>query len=632
MTRWFNPARFCLAFLGGLVLMGWAPAAMHENFVVAVGENAGETERASAELLAERVREMSGVAARAIREDEMPGERSGLTVILGMPAHNALLERLLEQEGCPPPSEEDPGPEGFVLQTVDGEGGGIVLAASVDARGSLYAVGEILRRMTFDEQAIGFPSQVALRTAPAFEVRGTQFDQGHTMVQLTGARPWTIEEKQRVVLDYALAGANTFEVDVGLAEDSDLYRFLKSFDLKTLVHYSPNAGSGGEPPEWVAKEGIGRRNYLCPSVPEARQALLEKCDRVFKNTPDFDYVRFHSGDGGGCECERCKPYGKTYIHTCEESSAVIHQYHPNTEIFCTNEKTDNAGDIAIWEYLREKPRPWLRAFCYGCGSDGMTWQPGRRQDHRMDLFRYPGFGPFSRYPQEIVHNLPPEQSLVYYNELTHWWYSELGYVRFPPAPDARGDVPPRVGSFIYERQPDYYLVQVYHRRTFFAWPRYYHRVFNDLMRFAIGDVTHSSGHHDHFNQWMWQRLLWGPHTGVEDVVEEYARTWFGPEAAPLMADAVFQLEQNLGGSVPGSLPTNDGVDRYYSLVREAGERMPHRWKRLNWLWLQYMQKGSLDKHVQLSARRQLAAQERVERAIGKALEAVSYTHLTLPTN
>jgi Domain of unknown function (DUF4838) len=586
--------------------------------IVPVGED-GDTAsaaRLSGELLARRVREMSAltVAVGALPE---PVPADSLTIVIGIPGGGGMLDELLKAARCALPTEVDPGPEGFVLRSHRVAGRQFLLAAAVDRRGCLYAVGEILRQMGFDESAIALSVDLDLRTAPAFEVRGTQFDQGHTMLQLTGARPWTEEEEQRVVLDYALAGANTFEVSERLSADSDLYRFLKAYDLKTLVHYGPNIGNG--PPEWQAKEGIGRKNYLCPSVPEAREVLLKKCEARFKDSPTFDYVRFFSGDGGGCECERCKPYGNAYIHLCEALSAVIHTYHPETEIFCTNEKTDNAGDKAIWEYLREKPRPWLRAFCYGCGSDAMTWQPGRRQDHRMDLFRYPGFGPLSRYPQEIVHNLPPEQSLVYYNELTHWWYSELGYVRFPPAPDANGDVPPRVGSWIYDRHPDFYLAQVYHRRTFFAWPRYYHRVFNDLMPFAIGDVTHSSGHHDHLNQWMWQRLLWSPRTSVEDVVDSYCRTWFGPEAAPLMAEAVLQLEENLGGNAP----EEEGIDRYYARVKEAGETMPTRWMKSNWLWRQYMQKGALDKHIRLGAQRQLALQNRIDQHIDEALRGDS---------
>ncbi len=55
--------------------------------------------------------------------------------------------------------------------------------------------------------------------------------------------------------------------------------------------------------------------------------------------------------------------------------------------------------------------------------------------------------------------------------------------------------------------------------------------FNDLMPYGIGDITHSSGHHDHFNQWMWQRLLWSPRLTVEEVLDEYCRLWFGTEAA-----------------------------------------------------------------------------------------------------
>ena len=103
--------------------------------------------------------------------------------------------------------------------------------------------------------------------------------------------------------------------------------------------------------------------------------------------------------------------------------------------------------------------------------------------------------------------------------------------------------------------------------TFFAWPRYYHWYFNQTMRYGIGDVTHSSGTHDHFNQWMWQRLLWSPQRTVEDLVAEYARTWFGPEAASLMAEAIFQLEDNLAEKPGVPITKKDGIDRYYRLVR-----------------------------------------------------------------
>ena len=609
---------FCLFVIGAVSgsFAGPAWAASFGIVTIELGDHSAVTEEKTAELLQERITEYSSAAVELRSGGTTFAPAGGeLLVLLGLPEHHARIAQYMEAERIKPFTDIDPGPEGFLVRSKPVGEGMVILAVGVEPRGVLYAAGEILRQVTYNDGTVGFPEGVEVRRSPRFEVRGTQFDQGHTMLQLTGAREWTFEEKRRVILDYALAGANTMEVDLGLKPSDPIYQLFKDFNLKMLIHYGPNIGRGDAPDEWKAKEGIGRKNYFCPSVPAARAALLERCEKNFRDSVSFDYVRFFSGDGGGCECEKCKPYGGTYIRLCADMADIIHKYHPDTEIFCTNEKTDNAGDIAIWEYLREEPRTWLRAFCMGCGSDAMGWQPGRRQDHRMDLFKYPGFGPYSRYPLEVVHNLPPLQDLVYFNELTHWWYSELGYVRFPPAPDANGDVPPAVGSWIYDRHPDYYLIQVYHRRTFFAWPRYYRKVFDDLMRFSIGDVTHSSGHHDHFNQWMWQRLMWLPRASVEEIVDSYCRTWFGPEAAPEMAKALFLLEQNLGGDAPH----NPGIDEYYRLVKAAGEKMPERFMRGNWLWRQYMQKGALDRYIRLDAQQQLGLQKRIEERATEAL-------------
>ncbi len=296
-------------------------------------------------------------------------------------------------------------------------------------------------------------------------------------------------------------------------------------------------------------------------------------------------------------------------------AAIIHKYHPVTRIYFTNQKFDNEDDNAIFDYLNEKPRDWLWAWGYGPGSDATTWQPGHRQTHRMDLFRYPGFGPYSLYPQEILRRMPARHQLVYYNEITHWKYAQHALVQMYPRPDKNGDQPPHWSHEIYVRRPDQYLTMVYNRLTFNAFPKYYHRVFNDLMHYGIGDITHSSGHHDHFNQWMWQRLLWSPRTDVETVVDEYCQTWFGPEAAPEMAKAIFLFEQNME-EVPGNpIIQKTSVDEYYNLVKQAGEKMPEWRMKTNWLWRMYMQKGAIDKYVKLAVIQQTELQKRIENLI-----------------
>jgi hypothetical protein len=510
------------------------------------------------------------------------------------------------------PDKRDPGAEGFVLATARSDPA-VLLAAGVDERGVLYAVGEILRQCQDDEAGFRFPTVVNVRTAPAFRLRGTEVGQGATITELTHSRPWTEEERRRVVLNYVLAGANAFGLGFGGPSALDEFKFLKSYALDTLISVGPNVGSG--PPEWQAVEAIGRKGYLCLSVPEARKSILDRWEKTAPQLPDVDYVRFFSGDGGGCECERCAPYGRKYIEMCADIAAIILKHHPKTRFFATNQKLDNASDQAIFDYLNAQPRPWLTALCYGPGSSAMSWQPGRRQDHRMDLFEYPAFGPMDRYVREIVHQLPPTQTLVFFTDVTHWVYSEYGLVANMLGPDRNGDVPPHWGRWVYEMHPDPAMDQVYNRRTFHARPHYYYNVFQETMRYGEGDLTYSEGHHDQFNQWMWQRLLWDPHKSLDGVVGEYARTWFGPEGAPLMAEAIVQLERNL--STP--IADNPGIDAYYGLVKEAGARIPERGMKTNYLWRQHMQRAALDKYIQLRLREQMRRQKAVEDLINAGL-------------
>lgn len=585
---------------------------------IVLGQSATAVEQAAAELLRTR---LLGLGIRAARSEAIgtgtDGRRGTTTILLGVSDRHRPIAELMQRARIAPLTERSPGPEGFLLKMVPDPEGRTIVAAGVDERGVVYAVGELLRRIEVHPDGARFTGPLDVRTAPAFEVRGTQIGQSRVLLKQAGARKWTRAELDDAIIDIILASANTIQVDPDEDEQATL-RLLRSLGIKSLLHYSVNAGTG--PPEWQASESIGRTGYLCPSVPEAYQALLAKCERYFSASGPYDYVRLAAGDGGGCECDRCRPYGRIYIRLCEDLAAIIHRHHPATEVFVTNQKLDNESDLEIFRYLREQPRTWLRALCYGPGSDAMSWQPGHRRNHRLDLFRYPGTGPFGRYLQEMLHELPPEQDIVFYNEITHWRYSQNGFVQAYPRADTDGNLPPHWSHWIYERMPDRYLTMVYDRLTYFACPRYYHTVFSQLLPFGIGDCTHSSGTHDHANQWLWQRLLWNPQQSVEDVVNEYARTWFGPAAAPLMAAAIFELEKYIQDDPKVPLDQRPGVRRYYALVKEAGRRMPAQIRDRCKPWYEHMQKAAIDLHTALAVREQRRLQQRIERTVAHALK------------
>ena len=547
---------------------------------IIVGKNASLIEKNVADLLAKRLKEKGITDVLVENENHTVNKHpQSLFIMMGIPDNHKGISNLMDNYRIQELTEMAPGPEGFLLKFISDQANSYLISAGVDERGCLYSIGELLRQVTIRNGQLQISENLNIRTAPAFEIRGTQFGQSHVAKRLAHVRDWTEKETQRVILDYALAGANIFPTSAG-----PMFDFIKSYGLMTQTNFGANTAGEKVPDEWNASESIGRIGYVCLSVPDARNFMLKKCEKHFRDSPTYDLVEFYGGDGGGCECDKCNPYGLTFIKLVEEMSEIIHKYHPDSRIYFTNQKFDNEDDNAIFSYLQEKPRNWLWAWGYGPGSDATSWQPGHRQTHRMDLFRYPGFGPYGLYPKEILHQLPKQHVLVYYNEITHWKYAQHAYIQMYPRADRNGDLPPHWSHDIYERQPDQFLTMVYNRLTFFAWPNYYHRVFNDLMRYGVGDITHSSGHHDHFNQWMWQRLLWSPRLSVDQVINEYCTNWFGKEASSLMAEAIFQLENNLEELEGIPLDQKEGIDKYYNLVKNAGEIMPNEIMTENWLW------------------------------------------------
>ncbi|HOJ33131.1 MAG TPA: hypothetical protein PKY35_12415 [Candidatus Hydrogenedentes bacterium] len=584
---------------------------------VVTGKDAGPVEQRAAKLLCDRVTELSGATVRVSSEDNLQDTlHDSCVVLLGVPAHHAQLAALFQKYQIPNLTWLEPGLEGFLLKTLKDSSRRTVLAAGVDERGCLYAVGELLRHVEEREpDGFSIPDDLDIRTAPAYEWRGTQVGQSATQLEKAHTRIRTPEELERTMLDYVLAGANTF--DVTTVEEVEL---LDSWGMKKRICRSGNGGQFPDHPEWAAKESIGRSGFVCLSIPEARQAVIQECDRFFRDFPFVDTVHFSGGDGGGCECDACDPYGRVFIETVAEMARRVLKYHPRTKIVFTNQKFDNADDAAILAYLQSQPHDWLYAWCMSPGGDATSWQPGHRQTHRMDLFRYPGYGPYALYPRTLLHALPGDVELMCGSEITHWRYAQHAYVQKYPRPDKNGDQPPHWSHEIYERRPDRYLTQIYDRRTFYAWPTYYYRVFGDLMHYAVGDVTHSSGLHDHFNQWMWMRLLWNPRQSVEEVVNDYCVTFFGREAAQDMAEAIFLMEKYLQDEPKRPLPQKTELDRYVACCREAGRKMSARRKEKSWLWRVFLQKGLVDKWVQLAVIEQERMQSDVETIIREALE------------
>ena len=111
-----------------------------------------------------------------------------------------------------------------------------------------------------------------------------------------------------------------------------------------------------EHPEWQATAG----NYyleqaqVCPSVPEARKEMFRLRERLFAGLPRIDYIITQITDYGGCGCDMCAPYPKTYLRVLEEQSALARCYHPEVKIVASGLSSSPADNDMLRELLPKK--------------------------------------------------------------------------------------------------------------------------------------------------------------------------------------------------------------------------------------------------------------------------------------
>jgi hypothetical protein len=130
-----------------------------------------------------------------------------------------------------------------------------------------------------------------------------------------------------------------------------------------------------EHPEWQATSGdYGLEEAeVCPSVPEARKEMLRLRERLFSGLPRIDYVMTQITDYGGCGCDMCAPYPKTYLTVLEEQSAIARRYHPEIKIAASGLSASSADNDLLRELLAKMtwvdyvwdlprgPKPVIRA-------------------------------------------------------------------------------------------------------------------------------------------------------------------------------------------------------------------------------------------------------------------------------
>ena len=296
-----------------------------KSIAIVTGTSSTAPETRAAEIFEKRLRKRSAVTVEVVSEGSAIPNTDVLFVV-GTTDSNALSKKLIDALGAvlpTLPNSETLHPEGYAIKSGVLNGKTCVVIAGTDGRGTLYGVGAMLRAMTYLADAVVVP-EVDMTEKPAFQLRGgIPSGPGSRSREFGDLRPQTDDERQETLEDLMLLGTNTFWGDPKQIRDT--------YGMNTVFGWTANQLTPGFPREWGADGGRSSK-YACPSVPEAHEALLGMFETMFRDGPDYDYFTTNSGDVGGCRCDRCMPWGGTYIKLVDEIAALLHKYHPNTKV------------------------------------------------------------------------------------------------------------------------------------------------------------------------------------------------------------------------------------------------------------------------------------------------------------
>lgn len=245
--------------------------------------------------------------------------------------------------------------EAYVIRTVAGTASQpartIVLGA--DARGLMFGVGQLLRRMELLPGAATLPTDYQCATAPDRAIRGHQI----------GYRPranswdaWTVEQFDQYFRDMVVFGANCME-NIPL-QDSDPGPLLKYTRDEMNVHFS----------KLCERYDLDHWQWIPVEIPvedtEKADAFLARQEALYRTCPRLDAVFVPGGDPGHNPCLPLVAY-------LERMSTVLQKYHPRAKIWLSLQgfKPGDVDDFYAW-IVKSQPT-WFGGVVMGPSSPPM---------------------------------------------------------------------------------------------------------------------------------------------------------------------------------------------------------------------------------------------------------------------
>jgi len=358
------------------------------------------------------------------------------------------------------------------------------LVVGYDARGVLYGVGKLLRKMEMRKGEILVPQYLSIVSTPKYPIRGHQL----------GYRPKTnaydaFSPKQfdSYIRDLAIFGANSVEILPPRTDDDFTSVHMQLPAIEMIAEQSKICDSYGID-VWMWYPNMGS-SY---SHPDSLKLEIDERHEVFKAVPRLDALFVPGGDPGDLEPDELFDWLETV-------SEILHQYHPNAKIWVSPQ---------VFRPTQE----WFDAFYFHVNKE-YSWFGGLV------------FGPWIKTPiQEIRKVINPGIPIRRYPDITHSLSSQY------PVPKWDLAYAITLGRECINPRP--------------TDEKMFHNAFD---QYAQGSISYSEGTNDDVNKIVWSDQDWNPETQVIETLRDYARYFIGPDYTESIAQGLINLEKNIKG-------------------------------------------------------------------------------------
>jgi hypothetical protein len=337
--------------------------------VVTPGKLSGPEEKAVA-MLIDEVEKRTQI--RWQRAEQFP-DNAATVVAVGRSGAHEVLTRSGPEGGDKA--------EGYRIWTARGRDGAVptVCVAGHDARGVLFGVGCLLRKLELSKHKATLPADIRIATVPERKLRGHQLGYRPKTNSFDG---WTLPMWEQYIRDMVVFGTNAIELIPPRSDDAADSPHFPLPPLEMMAGMSRLADQYGLD-VWIWYPALDA-DYGNPATVTA---ALKEWGEVFAKLPRIDAVFVPGGDPGHTAPAKL-------MTLLEKQTANLKQHHPRAQMWVSPQGFNQAWMDEFLDIVKQKP-PWLSGIVHG---------PQIRMSLKQLRDLVPQQIPIRNYP-DITHSL-----------------------------------------------------------------------------------------------------------------------------------------------------------------------------------------------------------------------------------